>query len=103
MKDAPVIPPFPSQQRHTHFSLHSPPGSQVYLTGTFNDWSPDSIAMKDAGNGHFQQSIVLPEGRHEYKFIVDDTWIADPDCPHWKRNEHGSLNSVIRIPNNHAQ
>ncbi|MBT8037887.1 MAG: glycogen-binding domain-containing protein [Verrucomicrobiae bacterium] len=98
MNDAPIRKKTPPQQRNIHFSLLSPVNSRVYLTGTFNGWSPNSIEMEHTGDGHFQQSIALPKGRHEYKFIVNDTWVADPTCPHWKPNEHGSLNSVIHIP-----
>lgn len=99
MNNAPIQKPFRPPSRRTQFSFFSLRGNRVYLTGTFNDWSPDSIEMKGTGDGHFKQWLELPEGHHEYKFVVDDTWTADPACPHWKPNKHGSLNSIIHIPN----
>ncbi len=89
----------PSTQQRVLFSVSAQPGNQVYLSGTFNNWEPDSIKMKDTGNGHFQHSVIIPKGRHEYKFIINDEWVADPECPHWNANEHGSLNSVIQVTN----
>src|SRR5690606_20199847 len=39
----------------------------------------------------------LPPGRYEYKYIVDGTWMHDPANKEYVMNEHGTLNSVIRI------
>ena len=94
------LPPTTSprnEQQCIHFSFLTEPGNQVYVTGSFNGWSPDSVKMKDLGNGHYQQSLKLPKGRHEYKFIVNNTWVADPDCLFWESNQHGSLNSVLHV------
>ena len=85
-------------KKRVTFRLDCEPGSKVFIAGTFNDWRPQAKAMKDKnGKGQFEVSALLPRGRHEYKFIVDDEWRVDPECPNWVQNEHGTLNSVIEV------
>ncbi|MEI8243199.1 MAG: glycogen-binding domain-containing protein [bacterium] len=80
------------------FRFAAPPGCQVFVAGTFNGWSADEHELThDARSGFFQSTITLATGRYEYKFVVGGTWVADPACPDWVPNEHGSLNSVIII------
>lgn len=79
------------------FEISADVGSEVFLTGSFNDWSPESLVLNDRGEGHFGRSLSLSRGRHEYKFVVNGVWTADPDCPMWVPNAHGSLNSVITV------
>ena len=87
----------PLDTKTVDFEISADAGSEVILTGTFNDWSPDSVVLNDRGGGHFGRSLSLPRGRHEYKFVVNGVWTADPDCPRWEPNAHGSLNSVIIV------
>jgi 1,4-alpha-glucan branching enzyme len=80
------------------FRCVAPAEARVFVAGTFNGWSTEEHALKfDARNGCFQAKIPLAAGRYEYKFVVDGTWVADPACPDWVPNEHGSLNSVIMV------
>ena len=52
----------------------------VDLAGTFNDWKPTGHSMSGPDHdGWYQTTLRLPEGRHEYKFVVDGkTWKNDP-------------------------
>jgi 1,4-alpha-glucan branching enzyme len=76
----------------------APADACVSVAGTFNGWSTDEHVLKfDAKSGLFQTTIALAAGRYEYKFVVDGTWVADPNCQDWVPNEHGSLNSVIVV------
>jgi 1,4-alpha-glucan branching enzyme len=80
------------------FRFAAPADSQVFLAGSFNGWSTDEHALTfDARSGFHQTALALPSGRHEYKFVVNGTWVADPSCPDWVPNEHGSLNSVLVV------
>lgn len=80
------------------FRFAAPKGCCVSVAGTFNGWSDDEHVLKhSARSGFFQDTLTLSPGRYEYKFVVDGTWIADPACPDWVPNEHGSLNSVILV------
>lgn len=84
--------------RTMQFELSVAPGSQVFVAGTFNNWSPTANQLKDnPGSGHCKTALHLRTGRHEYKFIVNGVWIMDPNCNDWTPNGRGSLNSVIHV------
>ena len=83
--------------RKIKFQIAAEPESKVYLAGTFNDWDPIAIRMRRNGNGTFAATLLLPQGRHEYKFVVNGTWQMDPNCPQWTPNSLGSLNSVVEV------
>ncbi len=68
----------------------------VYLAGTFNDWKPMARTMSGPDkDGSFQTTIPLPEGRYEYKFVVDGK--------RWRRDLNNDAqvgpdrNSVIEV------
>lgn len=80
------------------FELSAEPGSQVFVAGAFNDWSPIANPMKDnPHSGHFKTGIRLPRGKHQYKFVVNGVWSLDPDCTNWARNSSGSMNSLLYV------
>jgi len=83
--------------RKTNFKVKARPGSVVYVVGTFNQWDPAATLMEPDGGGCYIASLVLPAGRHEYKFLVDGAWHLDPDCPRCVPNAFGSQNHVIEI------
>ncbi len=83
----------PGRKKRVQFSFKAEPESEVYLAGTFNDWDAKKIKLCFV-NGVHSTSLLLPVGRHEYKFIVNDVWSTDPECPEWTPNGLGSLNSV---------
>lgn len=84
--------------KEVQFELTVEPGSQVFVTGTFNNWSLTANPLKDnPGSGHCKATLDIPPGTHEYKFIVNGTWIIDPACEEWVPNAYGSLNSVLHV------
>lgn len=68
----------------------------VFLSGDFNNWSPNAYAMKKQGN-EWILPVHLSPGKHLYKFVVDGKWITDPDNGLWEQNEHNTGNSVLWI------
>lgn len=47
--------------------------TNVYVSGTFNDWSGNSNQLlDDDGDGVYEMTIPLPIGTYEYKFTLDD-------------------------------
>ena len=84
-------------KRKVKFQIAADPKSEVHLAGSFNDWNPSAICMKRNGEGLFVASLSLPPGRHEYKFVVNGVWQADPACPQWVPNSVGSINSVAEV------
>jgi peroxiredoxin/mono/diheme cytochrome c family protein len=63
------------------FQYRAPAGTKmVYLAGTFNDWKPTAHKMNGPDDsGRFQSKLVLDQGAHEYKFVLEGTrWRQDP-------------------------
>jgi 1,4-alpha-glucan branching enzyme len=80
------------------FRVAAEPGSEVFVAGTFNNWDPRRHPMRDDPDSRiYRTAIVLPRGRHEYKFVVNGEWRVDPACPRWVPNRYGSLNSVVTV------
>jgi len=84
------------KRRRVKFTMEGNEESQVFVAGSFNDWSPTKNRLKFK-EGRFSTSVLLPKGRHEYKFVVDGDWCIDPQCAEWSTNDHGSMNSVVTV------
>ena len=85
-------------RKRQNFRIRADPGSDVYISGTFNSWNGEAKKMKDSnGDGEYSLSLLIPPGRHEYKFVINEKWHVDPECPNWVVNDHGTLNSVIHV------
>ena len=70
------------------------PCKTVALGGTFNHWKSAGHEMRGPdGEGWYTTTLELPEGRHEYKFLVDGkTWTADPGNPvEWGKKRNSVL------------
>ncbi|MEM6726385.1 MAG: hypothetical protein AAF598_20245, partial [Bacteroidota bacterium] len=67
---------------------------KVFLAGDFNAWAPDELAMLATTEG-WEYPMYLKEGKHRYKFIIDNRWITDPNNPDIEDDGDGNLNSVL--------
>lgn len=74
---------------------------EVYLSGSFDNWSRHDIAMEPTPTG-WQAELYLAAGTHTYKFIVDGSWYPDPDNPNQLPDGERGFNSVIRIGKPHT-
>lgn len=78
------------------FSIQPPAGAvEVYLAGAFRGWKP--LPMKKQKDGRFALDVRLLPGKHEYKFLIDGNWVADPDHSRTAPNPYGSFNSVAHV------
>ena len=68
---------------------------KVMLAANFNEWKP--VTCKKQKDGTYSVTVNLPPGTYEYKFIVDQEWVVDPDNPTWARNSYGTFNSVAHL------
>ncbi len=66
--------------------------TDVYCTGSFNDWSENALPMKRNDTG-WECERILPEGNYKYKFIVDGEWINDPANDFKIPNEFDTYNT----------
>ena len=78
------------------FTIEANGAGTVYVAGTFNGWNPAKNPLRKK-DGVYATTLAVPRGKHEYKFIVDDTWMPDPNCEKWVPNDMGSLNSVVTV------
>lgn len=46
-------------------------GDQVFVTGTFDDWSGEAHPLVESVNGIWTGTVDLPQGIHEYKFTIN--------------------------------
>ncbi|MGB2822220.1 MAG: glycogen-binding domain-containing protein [Phycisphaerae bacterium] len=78
------------------FAIRPDDGAKkVFLAGSFSNWEP--VRMRRQKDGSFVLVVPIPSGTHEYKFILDDHWVADPDNNAWAMNPYGTLNSVVSM------
>ena len=78
------------------FTVHADKGKSVYLAGDFNSWDPTAKKMTFK-NGVYTASVKLAEGEHQYKFVIDGIWCADPENVNSVANDQGTFNSVIVV------
>jgi len=79
------------------FTYYDPDAGQVFLAGSFNNWSANATPMKKDEAGYWTVVLQLSPGKHEYKFVVDGAWITDLDNPNSKPDPYGGMNSVVEI------
>lgn len=70
----------------------------VSLVGDFNAWGAQPVSLVPTGsNGTWSASVPVPNGRHEYAFIVDgQRWVADPFAPS-SSDEFNTSSSIITV------
>jgi len=97
-------PEAPSSQVSFHFELHAPGADRVELLGTFNNWETGDIVLDGPdASGHWTAEVALPEGRHEYIFLVDgERWVADPKAATHRPDGYGRINTVIKVYDDNA-
>lgn len=85
------------------FELVAPTGARVSLVGGFNGWDREATTLVPAGTAdaagrqRYTVSLALPQGRHEYAFVLDDsTWRSDPAATTY-RDEFGTATSVMVV------
>jgi 1,4-alpha-glucan branching enzyme len=84
-------------RKRVTFHLETEPGKEVYIVGSFNDWDPEKKMMIEDEDGKYSATLMLPKGRHEYKFIIDNEWCIDNKNTEHVQNEHGTWNSVVVV------
>ncbi len=71
------------------------PVKTVSLAGSFNNWEQRRIRKQKSGE--YVANAQIPDGTHEYKFIVDDIWKVDTENELQTRNSFGEINSVVVV------
>jgi 1,4-alpha-glucan branching enzyme len=91
------------KNRSTHitkeiqFSLVAVDAKKVSLVGEFNNWNPDADPMQRDKNGTWTKTKRLSPGNLEYKFLVDNEWIQDPQNMRVCSNCFGTQNNIVKV------
>lgn len=88
-----------SDRKKVTFSLKAPHDAVVQIAGDFTLWEPEQLNRTRRKNGHamWQKTLLLRPGTYQYKYLVDGSWMADPQNEETVSNAFGSPNSIIRI------
>lgn len=78
------------------FIVNADKGKEVYLAGSFNEWSTTAKKMAYKA-GVYSATVQLAPGEYQYKFVIDGTWCADPENVNAVKNDQGTFNSVITV------
>lgn len=85
-------------EREIVFKLEAPESAMVQIAGDFNEWVPESLHFTESqGRPLWHKTISLRQGSYEYKYLVEDRWIPDPDNETTAADAYGGVNSVINI------
>uniref|UniRef100_A0A182SI37 5'-AMP-activated protein kinase subunit beta-1 n=1 Tax=Anopheles maculatus TaxID=74869 RepID=A0A182SI37_9DIPT len=68
-------------------------GKQVFISGTFSQWKVLPMVKSHAD---FVTIINIPEGDHQYKFLVDGEWKHDPKLKNVE-NDSGFTNNLVTV------
>ena len=91
--------PAPADRITVQFVLHAPSAGQVELVGDFTGWQAGRLQLDGPDeSGHWTVQLDLPEGRHEYLFLVDgQRWVTDPSAAAHRPDGFGNLNAVMNL------
>ncbi len=108
--------PAASDTINVPFALNSPGARNVYVALFFNEWAAflrpaqcepvsqvvrpmvrEWVRLEQVRPGLWSGEVALPVGRHEYLFLVDGTWVVDPEALDVCPDGDGSFNAVRSV------
>jgi chromosome partitioning protein len=84
-------------QAGVRFEADFPRARTVRVTGSFCDWSAKGLPLNRREDGLWECHLDLSRGEHEYRFIVDGSWLPDPHNSQTVPNEFGGANSLVVV------
>lgn len=94
-----------TRSQKTSIACYAPGARELFVAGTFNNWNSHATPMRKGPNGQWIAELELAPGQHEYKFVADGKWCAEPGEPDdfccaregCVQNECGTLNRVLQV------
>ena len=68
----------------------------VAMAGNFNGWTPGNTTFEQDGDV-WKSTVNLNPGAYQYQYVLDGTWVLDPNNPASIDNNVGGFNSVLKI------
>lgn len=94
----------PNSLQSATFSCRAPDAKEVFVVGTFNDWTTDTNPLRRDRDGLWSATLSLAPQRHEFKFIIDGAWCCEDACEHQHSgcskcvpNAFGTMNRTIDV------
>ena len=78
------------------FTVNADKGKEVYLAGSFNEWSTTAKKMAYKA-GVYSATVQLAPGEYQYKFIIGDKWATDDQNTEFVPNDKGTFNSKLVV------
>lgn len=90
---------FPLSNGKTRFFYEGLQNAEdVFLSGTFNEWSTLAAPMHRTDSGWIAD-LALPAGKHCYKYIIDGHWVHDLSNKQQEDDGHNGSNSIYFVYN----
>lgn len=86
-----------AKRKKVTFLIQADCAKSVQVLGDFNEWDLQIKPMKLEGDGNWVAQVVLPQGRYEYKFLIDGQWVNDPLNNHVCQNSFGTHNNILEV------
>jgi 1,4-alpha-glucan branching enzyme len=81
------------------FRVWAPHATRVFVTGSFNDWSPDADPMEPEGNGYWYADVPAARVGQEYRYrIVNGEQTFSRVDPYVRQVTNSVGNGVIHDP-----
>jgi len=92
-------PALSTQEGVVQFVGRFPSAHSVDVVGSFTDWRPGVVRLRDDDHdGTWDGSVVLPVGHHEYMFVVDgEQWVTDPLAGRYVADGFGRQNALLIV------
>ena len=83
-----------------YFKVQKEQATKAYLAGSFNNWDPQALEMKNV-DGYWVVSLELNPGKYEYKYVFiingNQTWEEDPNAPGYIPDGFGGKNGIFEV------
>jgi len=74
------------------------PEGKVTVVGDFNDWDPNSTALRKRGDSRSVSMTLDPGRRYAFRYrTATGEWFNDESAHAYERNEFGDDNAIIDL------
>lgn len=98
------MPKKANKTKVSRITLAAPDAHEVFVAGSFNDWSPTANPMARDEQGWWETELELPPGNYEYKFLIDGEWCCEAGCDrpyngckNCAPNPFGTMNRILEV------
>ena len=83
--------------RRVRFMANVSEAKDVRVTGDFNQWVKEGIALSHRGDGQWRTVISLEPGEYQYRLVVDGEWKDHSEATRRVPNSFGTENCVLTV------